>query len=140
MKTAFSPKDRIRFDIKELEVGFILSPLTARQKSEVMASLTLNAGEGKRNSWDMVQTAIKYSLKGLVGFADSAGQELKLTFDPDGSLSDESMDIVTNLSCGQDAIQIAATQFALKEAGTTIINPTTGEAFTDVEGKLDPKA
>lgn len=137
----YGPKDRIKVKLispdKET-LGFILSPLTAKQKGEVASCLSMRGGEAVQDRWEMVRLALKYSLKGIEGLEDSEGNAVKLALGEDGGLTDESMDLVVNVP-DMDLAYTAALQLASGTTSGQVINPSTGQPFDNVEVVINEK-
>lgn len=136
----YIPKDRVKVSLKGSDLAFVLSPLTAKQKGEVMSCLTLKGGDAIQDRWEMVRLAIRYSLKGIDGITDSEDKPIEMTLDPDGGLSTDSMDVVMNMGTAMDLCYTAALQLATQGLPDgTILNPNTGKPFEDVEVTVNPK-
>lgn len=137
----YGPKDRIKVKLispdKET-LGFILSPLTAKQKGEVAACLSMRGGDAVQDRWEMVRLALKYSLKAIEGIEDADGNPIQLSLGDDGGLTDESMDTVVNIP-DMDLAYTAALQLASGTTAGQIINPSTGNPFDNVEVVINPK-
>jgi hypothetical protein len=137
----YGPKDRIKVKLispdKET-LGFILSPLTAKQKGEVAACMSMKAGEAMQDRWEMVRLALKYSLKCIEGIEDADGNAIVLALGEDGGLTEESMDTVMNIP-DMELAYTAALQLAAGATNGTILNPTTGQPFDNVEVVVNPK-
>lgn len=93
-------KDKIPVRFKEHPgVVFLISPLTAEQKSQITQLSTKQ--EGAERVQDLMKVsalAIKYGLKGLSGVATVSGEDYVLEMDGD-CMSDSSVDDVLNLPC-----------------------------------------
>ena len=130
----YSPKDRVRVTVDG--VSFLFSPLTMKQKAEVMGCLTVKSGNMVQDRWEMVRLALKYSLKGVEGLEDSEGKPWALALDSEG-VAQESLDDLSNLSDKADLLFSAALQMTTG-IPTQLIDGD-GKPYEGVEVKLDPK-
>jgi len=104
----YKPTDRIALKIGDIIVK--VSPLTALQKANLMSLTKLSAGREVADTSMMAIMTIKYCVKELIGvqatFAD--GTEFSLSYDPDGTLSEESLSSVMQILDNGILTQVAA--------------------------------
>lgn len=87
-----------RIDVKVHDLTFKLSPISLSQKQE----LHTHVANGNSTS-DMgeilaaTRKSIKYCVKGIIGLEDCEGNEYELSFDKDGSLSDDCVEDLLNM-------------------------------------------
>jgi hypothetical protein len=79
--------DRIPVEIGE--VKFWLSPLSYSQKVVLAELYQMKAGVEHQDTHRAVLLSIKYSVKGVEGIKQSDGSDYALSFDADGTLSDQ---------------------------------------------------
>ncbi len=93
----YKPGDRLTLKIEEIEV--VVEPLTFREKSEILskmgrASAKGNAEEAFRNNFE----TLRYAIKDVTGFTNEDGSPWRPTFDEDGRLDWESLDVLLNMT------------------------------------------
>ncbi len=93
-------------------VVFILSPLTRLQKSDVLSSVSVKAGQILEDSMTMSSKAIRYALKGIEGLENGDGTPYQLQLDPSGVVTDEGMDDLLNLDEASQVLITASMQLA----------------------------
>ena len=104
----YKPSDRILLKIGDISLK--VSPLTALQKANLMSLTKMSAGREVADTSLMAIMTIKYSVKEIYGvdatFAD--GTEFALSYDPDGTLSEESLTAIMQILDNGTLTQIAA--------------------------------
>ena len=104
----YKPSDRILLKIGDISLK--VSPLTALQKANLMSLTKMSAGREVADTSLMAIMTIKYSVKEIYGvdatFAD--GTEFSLSYDPDGTLSEESLTAIMQILDNGTLTQIAA--------------------------------
>ena len=104
----YKPSDRILLKIGDISLK--VSPLTALQKANLMSLTKMSAGREVTDTSLMAIMTIKYSVKEIYGvdatFAD--GTEFALSYDPDGTLSEESLTAIMQILDNGTLTQIAA--------------------------------
>lgn len=104
----YKPSDRILLKIGDISLK--VSPLTALQKANLMSLTKMSAGREVADTSMMAIMTIKYSVKEIYGvdatFAD--GTEFSLSYDPDGTLSEESLTAIMQILDNGTLTQIAA--------------------------------
>lgn len=118
-----------RFSLKVDGVEFLLSPLTQKQKLDVLSVGQINNGE-QGKSLDMAMKTIQYCLKGVKGIERPDGSEFEIKMDK-GVASEESIDTLMNCQVS-DTVMSACMQF-LNGIPDKIVNPVSGEAMDGVE-------
>lgn len=104
----YKPSDRIALKLGDIVLK--VSPLTALQKANLMSLTKMSAGREVADTSMMAIMTIKYCVKEIHGvkatFAD--GTEFSLSYDPDGTLSEESLTAVMQILDNGTLTQIAA--------------------------------
>ena len=102
--------------VKICDAVFGITPLTLTQKNQITAML---AGLKQENQLQAVEvmlqatrTALKYSVKSLEGVQDSDGNKYELQFDEDGTLSDETIEDLSNFEYSDKLTQTLMAQIA----------------------------
>lgn len=85
-----------RIPVKIGDVTFVCSPMTAPQQAEVLSYVQNQGGEIKADRYKQMRFALKYSLKDIKGVS-MGGKPFKLKFDEAGAVSDESLDLISQL-------------------------------------------
>ena len=135
----YSPKDRFKLSIEGQGIAFILAPLTAKQKGDVLSLIANKGGNQVQDRWEMVRLALKYSVKGIDGFTDSEDKPLTLAVDADGLMTDESVDILLNIGEGQGVAIAAALQMATGAKFDSVVDAETGLPIDGVSFKHSGK-
>lgn len=92
MARIYRTTDRIPLDFGE-GLKITISPLSRAQKQEVQ-QLLLNTSKMVEGA----ALAIKYSVKDIEGVENFDGEQYQLNFNPDGSLTDDCVDELLNMS------------------------------------------
>lgn len=109
----YKPSDRITLKIGD--VSLKISPLTALQKVSLMSLSKMVGGKEVADTSMMAMMTIKYSVKEISGVTAtfSDGSDFSLSYDPDGTLSDDAltslMQILDNGTLTQIAAQLLTT-------------------------------
>ncbi len=87
-----------RIDVKVHDLTFKLSPLSMSQKQELHSHVSKGNSAGDMGEiLTATRKAIKYCVKGISGLEDCDGNDYELSFDGDGSLSDECVEDLLNM-------------------------------------------
>lgn len=127
-------------EVPEKRIAFILTPLTAQQKSEVMSNVRVTAGQILEDSMAMSTKAIKYSLKGVEGLENEDGSPYQLVMGKDGLASDTSLDELLNLDEPSQVLMTAALQLAGTGMPDKLRGQRTGQVLEHVVVVKNPKA
>lgn len=104
----YKPTDRISLKIGDAIIK--VSPLTALQKANLMSLTKMVGGAEVADTSLMAIMTIKYCIKEVSGieahYAD--GEPFVLTYDPDGTISEESLTCITQIFDTGLLTQIAA--------------------------------
>ena len=102
--------------VKICDAVFGITPLTLSQKNEIT---TMLANLKQENQLEAVQVmlqatriALKYSVKSLDGVYDSDNNKYDLTFDNDGTLSDDCIEDLSNFEYSDKLTQTLMSQIA----------------------------
>lgn len=122
----YKSSDRVGVKIGDVLVK--LSPLTALQKANLMGLTKMVGGREVADTSLMAIMTIKYCVKEVSGvdakFAD--GSDFSLSYDPDGSLSDESlssvMQVIDNGTLTNIAAQLLTKGMDLSVPGVEILS------------------
>lgn len=104
----YRPSDRIT--LKLGEVTLKVSPLSALQKANLMSLTKMSGGKEVADTSLMAIMTVKYTLK-EVSVLDATfpdGSPFSLTFDPDGTLTDDALTCVMQILDNQVLVEIAA--------------------------------
>jgi hypothetical protein len=133
-------RERVR--VKIGDIALILAPLKHAQKIELSKATTVKDGETVADLNQMLSLAVRHSVKGVEGVKSRSGEDIKLEFDLNGSLSDDShtdmMVVVTGAKIFMDSILKVAANRVPEDK--TLTNETTGEKIEGVEVTVLPKA
>lgn len=88
-----------RLPIKIGDIEFKISPLSFQNRSEIQSLLVLAQGGDMNKAVEGSFLAIKYALKGIKGVENFDGTPYELSFDSDGTLTDDCVSEVLNLEC-----------------------------------------
>lgn len=99
----FSTSDRIPFVIGE--VRFLISPLTWRQRGELLA-LMQGGGKEAVDRYAFSANCLKFSIKGISGVTQSDGTPYVLEFDENGSLTDECVSDIMSLDSVAELLKV----------------------------------
>ncbi len=117
---------------------FILSPLSAKQKSEVMSYVSTDSGKMVQSTYEMGLAAIRFSLKGIEGLFDGdKPYEIPLK---DGIVTDEGLDVILNLPVGKVLMETSRKLAGSSGIPKQIIDDRTGAPMPNVEVIISPKA
>lgn len=86
-----------RIPIKIGDAIFKVSPLTMEQKNEMQSFTTKESGVTIQDIFKKTKLLFKYSIKEVSGIEYATGGEYKLSFDDDGTLSDECVEEFLNM-------------------------------------------
>lgn len=104
----YKPSDRVEIKIGNVKIK--LSPLTALQKANLMGLTKMSGGREVVDTSMMAIMTIKYSVKEVSGidakFAD--GSDFALSYDPDGTISEESLSALMQVLDNGLMTQVAA--------------------------------
>ena len=78
------------------DISFYLKPLTYEEKAKISSLQSMKSGEVDDNQMRATFFAIKYSMRNCKGLIKTDGSEYKFKFDPDGYISNESVDTIIN--------------------------------------------
>jgi len=98
--TVYRNTDRIQ--LKVYDVVFSVKPFSFKQKADISAAITMESGTQTEDGHAAVQKLIKYSIKEVKGINYPDGSAMKLQFDDDDCLMDESIDELLNLEITPD--------------------------------------
>lgn len=132
--------DRVK--LKFGDISLTVQPMDYARRVEMTKFVTK---EGEKEKHDFVGSSIftvKHTVKAVEGIQDAEGNPLKLTFDPDGSLSQEdATDILVILN---EAKPIRLAMHHIAGAGGSampqILDPETGTPLEGLEVNIIPKA
>lgn len=129
-----------RFSLKMGEVEFLVSPLTQKQKLEIL-SIGKIANGNESKTLEMAMKTIQYCLKSVSGIKTGLGEEFVLEM-KDGVATEDSIDTIMNCKLSDKLIS-SCMQF-LNGVPDKIVNPVTGEELDGVNfsysgGDLDKK-
>jgi len=127
----YGPKDRFKVSVESHGVAFVLSPLTVKQKSEVMSAVSRAGGNVVQDRYEMVRLAVKYAVKSAEGFETADGTPFVLSLDADGSVSDEGLDYLMNIPDTVGALFAASLQF-IHGKPDEILDGETGKPLSGV--------
>ncbi len=93
----YKPGERITLKIDEIE--FVVSPLTFPEKSEILTKMgKASALKDPQEAFKTNFETLRYAIKDVNGFEDEDGKPWRPSFDEDGRLSWESLDVLLNMS------------------------------------------
>jgi hypothetical protein len=105
MARIYKRSDRVVVKIDDITVK--LAPLSLHQKTEVqMALLQGQKNLDIREATRGMARAIQYSLKGIEGVEDADGNQYKLQFEDDDTLTDACVDDLMNLELTSKLSQV----------------------------------
>lgn len=88
-----------RIPVKIGDAVFTISPLSRHQKQQIVnAARKTQSGVTIEDAMEMAALSMKFSIKGVSGILDNCGLPWSPKFDPDGHLSDESIDELFNIN------------------------------------------
>lgn len=100
-----------RIPIEIGEVKFWVSQLLVGQKSSLLDLTKNEAGEQKTDKYAFAFKLIKYCVKEVEGLTYYDGRDYSLSFDPDGNLSDDSVNELFQLDQSSSLIIAASHLF-----------------------------
>ena len=81
-----------------------ITPLTQEQKSQIIALMTLADGQKEADIIAQGSMAMRYSIKDIEGIKTLDGKKYKLRFRKDGTLTDECVAELVNMTHGEKAL------------------------------------
>lgn len=124
-----TPEDK--FEVKLGEICLVFSPMTKRQKLDVVKSGKIENGE-ETNNLDMVIRSLQYCLKEVSGITLKNGKPFELEI-VDGKVSEKCIDVLLNTSMS-DSLALAAMEFIVG-VPDTLKNVLDGDEVKDVKVK-----
>lgn len=125
----YSKDDRFSLDMGEVQ--FVLSPLSQKQKMEILSLGRISNGEESK-SLDMAMKTIQYCLKEVHGIQRGDGSEYVLEME-NGLATEDAIDTIMNCQLSEKLIS-SCMQF-LSGVPDKIINPVSGEELDGVQFK-----
>lgn len=116
-------KDKLKLKLKQLtykEKGLITSLATSNKAGVISQDTSL-----------VVFYNLKYAVKGVEGLTDEEGNPYKLTFDEDGSLTDECVDELLGTPFS-DSMQFAALKLSEPSFPSQVVHPLTNKPIEGV--------
>ena len=128
--------DVLKIDI--CGIIFHVSPLTQRQKMDVMNSWSTKSGEATNNSLAAVEKLMRYMIRDVEGLSTSNGSSYRLEKE-DGKLTDRCIDNLLNLPISTK-LTVALQNFITSIPEKEFIDFQTGKKLEDVKfvSKEDP--
>ncbi len=124
----------------EKRVAFELSPLSANQKAQVTALVTMKAGQLMQDSLAMSILAIKLAVKGVDGLENADGTPYQLVFDSKGMLDEATVSDLMNLDRAAEVMITASMHLVNDGVPSVLRNRATGQVMSNVEVIQNPKA
>lgn len=127
--------DRIPVTIEDVTLK--LAPLCYQHKMEIQQYMIEAATGNMQSAMKGAALAIKYSVKDITGVEDYSGNKFELSFEENGSLSEECVDNLLNLSLNNKMIAVCASLLnGLPEE--EMKHPVTGEKMEGITfGKVE---
>ena len=122
--------DKVTFTCGDISVT--ASPLSYAKKSEVAAFYKPGKdGALEADSAAVSAFLVSHSVKGITGVKNMDDSDYELSFKADGSLSDESLDVVMTALTATRAVLVPVLKVAQQQL-PTITNPENGEVLEGV--------
>jgi len=109
----------------------MVKPLTFGEKAKISSSITNDSGTQTENVLTSMALILKFSVKEVKGISYVDGKPLKLTFNEDKTLADNSVDELMSMEITQD-LNTVLFQF-MQGIPETLLDPVTGEVLKNVE-------
>ena len=129
MATVYRTTDLI--EIKIGDVSFHVSPLTKKQKTDILSTLAKASGVTIEDAAESTALQLKYMIKGVEGITYPDGEKYVLERDEQGLLTDNTIDELLNLET--NAKLNASLQNFLRGIPDFLADPNTGEKIEGVE-------
>ena len=100
MITVYRNTDRIKLKIHD--VLFSVKPLSYKEKADITSTISLDGGMQTEDTMSSVQKIMKYSVKEVKGISYPDGTPLKLKFDDNDHLEEDSIDELLNMEITTD--------------------------------------
>jgi hypothetical protein len=126
-----------RFELKFGDLTFELAPLSLDKKAIAASKMFKEGGDVMANISGVAVT-LAHSIKSVKGLKNADGSDYKLEFNEDGSLTDECVGEVMNIS--ESAALISIGTDLMKGMPETVVNRYTGEEMKGVKIKYKGKA
>jgi D-lyxose ketol-isomerase len=130
--------DRIK--VKIADVGLVMSPMRQAKKLEMSKMTKVKNGKEVVDLDQMLSFVVKHCVKDIDGVNGADGEPIKLTFDQDGCLDEDShsdvMAVVTGLKLHYDALLAVA---GSKMPKSEVMDYSTGEVVEGAEITILPK-
>jgi hypothetical protein len=92
--------------VKIGKLTFWLSPLSAKQKLDLMETSSRKGGVETVNNVDSAFKAMTYSIKAVDGLKNSDGSDFKVDLDESGCMKEECLDAIIGLECQQKIAEV----------------------------------
>lgn len=115
---------------KDRPVIIKFRPLTYQQRKEVLSKVVQAGGNLIEDKMEMCRLAVRYSVKSVSGLETASG-DYSIEMDPDGFLSDKSLDDIMNIPDISIPLMQGAIQIATNGPFRALLDET-GEALQGV--------